>query len=109
MSRWWTQVSQRPAGRGAVTRKYRAECPGHYFTSYSQAPMATFWRLFGFLRPYRRAALGSLLFAWLAMGVTVLIPLLIGKASTRFRTTAAAAICCRWRWRSWARASCAWA
>ncbi len=42
--------------------------------------MASLWRLFGFLRPYRRAALGSLLFAWLAMGVTVLIPLLIGKA-----------------------------
>ncbi len=42
--------------------------------------MSSLWRLFGFLRPYRRAALGSLLFAWLAMGVTVLIPLLIGKA-----------------------------
>ncbi|MDX6588196.1 MAG: ATP-binding cassette, subfamily bacterial [Solirubrobacterales bacterium] len=42
--------------------------------------MASLWRLFGFLRPYRRAALGSLLFAWLAMGVSVLIPLFIGKA-----------------------------
>ncbi len=42
--------------------------------------MASLWRLFGFLRPYRRAALASLLFAWLAMGVSVLIPLLIGKA-----------------------------
>src|SRR5688572_25458394 len=42
--------------------------------------MASLWRLFAFLRPYRRAALGSLLFAWLAMGVTVLIPLLIGNA-----------------------------
>ena len=42
--------------------------------------MASLWRLFGFLRPYRRAALASLGFAWLAMGVTVLIPLLIGNA-----------------------------
>ena len=42
--------------------------------------MASLWRLFGFLRPYRRAAWGSLVFAWLAMGVTVLIPLLIGNA-----------------------------
>ncbi len=42
--------------------------------------MASLWRLFGFLRPYKREALGSLLFAWLAMGVTVLIPLFIGKA-----------------------------
>ena len=41
---------------------------GHYFTLYSQAPMATFRRLLGFLRPYRRAVLGSLVFAWLAMG-----------------------------------------
>ena len=42
--------------------------------------MASLWRLFGFLRPYRRAAIASLGFAWLAMGVTVVIPLLIGKA-----------------------------
>ena len=42
--------------------------------------MASLWRLFGFLRPYRRAAIASLGFAWLAMGVTVLIPLLIGNA-----------------------------
>jgi ABC-type multidrug transport system fused ATPase/permease subunit len=44
---------------------------------YSQA-VATVRRLFGFLRPYRRAALGSLLFAWAAMGMTVLIPWLVG-------------------------------
>lgn len=42
--------------------------------------MASLWRLLGFLRPYRRVALASLGFAWLAMGVTVLIPLLIGNA-----------------------------
>lgn len=42
--------------------------------------MASLQRLFGFLKPYRRATWGSLGFAWLAMGVTVLIPLLIGNA-----------------------------
>src|SRR3954462_14019900 len=40
--------------------------------------MATFRRLLGFLRPYRRPLIGSLALAWLAMGMTVLIPLLIG-------------------------------
>jgi ABC-type multidrug transport system fused ATPase/permease subunit len=39
----------------------------------------TFRRLLGFLRPYRRAVAGSLLFAWLAMGMTVLIPWLVGQ------------------------------
>jgi ATP-binding cassette subfamily B protein len=34
----------------------------------------------GFLRPYRRQLWGSLLFAWAAMGMTVLIPWLIGRA-----------------------------
>src|SRR5919112_1975291 len=34
----------------------------------------------GFLRPYRLQLWGSLVFAWAAMGMTVLIPWLIGKA-----------------------------
>ncbi len=34
----------------------------------------------GFLRPYRRQLWGSLVFAWLAMGMTVLIPWLVGQA-----------------------------
>src|SRR5919106_731464 len=42
--------------------------------------MATFRRLLGFLRPYRRPLTFSLLLAWLAMVMTVLIPLLIGSA-----------------------------
>jgi ABC-type multidrug transport system fused ATPase/permease subunit len=42
--------------------------------------MRTFRRLLGFLRPYRRQLWGSLVFAWLAMGMTVLIPLLVGHA-----------------------------
>src|SRR6266540_152644 len=42
--------------------------------------MSTFWRLLGFLRPYRRTVVGSLVFAWLAMGMTVLIPWLVGNA-----------------------------
>jgi ATP-binding cassette subfamily B protein len=41
--------------------------------------MPTFRRLLGFLRPYRRAVLGSLVFAWLAMVMTVLIPYLVGR------------------------------
>ncbi len=42
--------------------------------------MSTFRRLLGFLRPYRRTVIASLVFAWAAMGMTILIPLLIGKA-----------------------------
>ena len=42
--------------------------------------MRTYRRLMGFLRPYRRELWGSLAFAWLAMGMTVLIPWLIGRA-----------------------------
>ncbi len=41
--------------------------------------MATFRRLLGFLRPYRRAVVASLAFAWMAMGMTVLIPWLVGR------------------------------
>jgi len=40
--------------------------------------MPTLRRLLGFLRPYRRELWISLIFAWAAMGMTVLIPLLIG-------------------------------
>jgi ABC-type multidrug transport system fused ATPase/permease subunit len=40
----------------------------------------TFRRLLGFLRPYRRGLTISLLLAWLAMVMTVLIPLLVGAA-----------------------------
>ncbi len=42
--------------------------------------MRTYRRLTGFLRPYRRQLWGSLAFAWAAMGMTVLIPYLIGSA-----------------------------
>ena len=42
--------------------------------------MRTFRRLIGFLRPYRPQLWGSLVFAWAAMGMTVLIPWLIGQA-----------------------------
>src|SRR3954449_9122106 len=41
--------------------------------------MATLRRLFGFLRPHRKALWGSLVFAWAAMGMTVLIPWLVGQ------------------------------
>src|SRR4051812_10784900 len=52
---------------------------GCYFTLYSRC-VPTFRRLLGFLRPYRRQLIWSLLLAWLAMGMTVLIPLLSGSA-----------------------------
>src|ERR1700744_1458431 len=42
--------------------------------------MRTYRRLMGFLRPYRLQLWGSLLFAWAAMGMTVLIPWLTGHA-----------------------------
>jgi ABC-type multidrug transport system fused ATPase/permease subunit len=52
---------------------------GFYFTLYSRR-MRTFRRLLGFLRPYRRGLAFSLVLAWLAMGMTVLIPLLVGNS-----------------------------
>ena len=42
--------------------------------------MATFRRLLGFLRPYRRQVVLSLVLASAAMGMTVLIPWLVGDA-----------------------------
>jgi ABC-type multidrug transport system fused ATPase/permease subunit len=42
--------------------------------------MAVFWRLLGFLRPYRRGVIASAVLAALAMGATVLLPYLIGTA-----------------------------
>ena len=42
--------------------------------------MRTYRRLMGFLRPYRLQLWGTLAFAWAAMGMTVLIPWLIGQA-----------------------------
>ena len=47
--------------------------------------MATFLRLLGFLRPYSRGALASLLLAAAAMGATVLIPYLTGQAIDAIR------------------------
>ena len=42
--------------------------------------MRTLRRLLGFLRPYRRTVIWSLVFAWAAMVMTVVIPLLVGSA-----------------------------
>jgi ATP-binding cassette subfamily B protein len=42
--------------------------------------MGTYRRLMGFLRPYRLQLWGSMVFAWAATGVTVLLPVLIGDA-----------------------------
>jgi ABC-type multidrug transport system fused ATPase/permease subunit len=42
--------------------------------------MAIFWRLLGFLRPYRAAVAWSFALAFAAMGATVLLPYLTGRA-----------------------------
>jgi ABC-type multidrug transport system fused ATPase/permease subunit len=39
----------------------------------------TFWRLLGFLRPYRRGVLASFALAAVAMGMGVLVPYLVGR------------------------------
>jgi ABC-type multidrug transport system fused ATPase/permease subunit len=41
--------------------------------------MNTFWRLLGFLRPYRRGVISSFVLAAFAMGAGVLIPALVGR------------------------------
>jgi ABC-type multidrug transport system fused ATPase/permease subunit len=41
--------------------------------------MGTFRRLLGFLRPYRRPLIASLVLAWAAMGMTIAIPWLVGE------------------------------
>lgn len=47
--------------------------------------MPTFWRLLGFLRPYRRGVIWSFLLALGALGGTVLIPWLTGLAINAIR------------------------
>jgi ATP-binding cassette, subfamily B, bacterial len=47
--------------------------------------MRTFWRLLGFLRPYRAGVALSFAFAAGAMGATVLIPFLTGRAINSIR------------------------
>ena len=45
--------------------------------------MPTLRRLLGFLAPYRRQVVGSLIFAWAATAMTVAIPWLVGQAVDR--------------------------
>ena len=47
--------------------------------------MKLFWRLLGFLRPYRRGVIASFLLAAVAMGVSVLIPYLVGRTVDEIR------------------------
>jgi ABC-type multidrug transport system fused ATPase/permease subunit len=47
--------------------------------------MRTFWRLLGFLRPYRRGVAVSFVLAATAMGVGVLIPYLVGRTVDEIR------------------------
>ncbi len=48
--------------------------------------MSTFRRLLGFLRPYRRPVIASLVLASAAMGMTVAIPALVGEAVDAIQT-----------------------
>ena len=52
--------------------------------------MRTFWRLLGFLRPYRRGVIVSFVLAAVAMGVSVLIPYLVGRTVDEIRSDAGA-------------------
>ncbi|HEX2233538.1 MAG TPA: ABC transporter ATP-binding protein [Thermoleophilaceae bacterium] len=47
--------------------------------------MRTFWRLLGFLRPYRRGVLVSFALAAAAMGMGVLVPYLVGRTVDEIR------------------------
>src|SRR2546423_7905945 len=47
--------------------------------------MKTFWRLLGFLRPYRRAVIASFALAAIAMGTGTLIPFLVGRTIDEIR------------------------
>jgi ABC-type multidrug transport system fused ATPase/permease subunit len=51
--------------------------------------MTTFYRLLGFLRPYKRALIASCVLASLAMVVTVAIPFLTGRAVNALQSGAA--------------------
>jgi ABC-type multidrug transport system fused ATPase/permease subunit len=53
--------------------------------------MATFYRLLGFLRPYKRGLTASWALASLAMVMTVLMPYLMGEAVERINSGASAA------------------
>src|SRR5918997_1934624 len=52
--------------------------------------MRTFWRLLGFLRPYRRGVIVSFVLAAAAMGVSVVIPYLVGRTVDNIRADSGA-------------------
>src|SRR4051794_24997641 len=76
MSRWWRQLSHRPAGTRAIESRV-SNVPRPRTTLYE---VRTFFRLLGFLRPYRSGVLWSLGLASAAIGGTVAIPWLTGQA-----------------------------
>src|SRR3954453_2120504 len=47
--------------------------------------MKTFWRLLGFLRPYRGGVIASFVLAAVAMGTGVVIPYLVGRTVDEIR------------------------
>ena len=59
--------------------------------------MNTFYRLLGFLRPYKRGLIASWLLASLAMVMTVLIPYFTGSAVEAIRHGATTRATTSWR------------
>ena len=51
--------------------------------------MATFWRLLGFLRPYRGGVIASFVLAAAAMGTGVLVPYFVGRTVNDLRDAGA--------------------
>jgi ABC-type multidrug transport system fused ATPase/permease subunit len=47
--------------------------------------LKTFWRLLGFLRPYRKGVLASFALAAVAMAFGVLVPYLFGRTVDQIR------------------------
>ena len=59
--------------------------------------MKTFWRLLGFLRPYRRGVIVSFALAAVAMGTGVFIPYLVGRTVDEIRKGQAQPVAARAR------------
>jgi ATP-binding cassette subfamily B protein len=81
-------VAQAEGGRGhglSLLGAARAAAGIVEVVNYHGSPMATFLRLLGFLRPYRRGVVASAVLAVLAIAFTVAIPALSGRAIDRIR------------------------
>ena len=89
------RAAPRPARRAAHRLFVRATSSGSSTTATARSlgasqskvrrPMRTFWRLLGFLRPYRSGVIVSFVLAAVAMGAGVLIPYLVGRTVDEIR------------------------